>query len=50
MQVEIGGLGILKIGLFNQALLGNWLWRFGKECNRLWRQVIITKYGVARGG
>uniref|UniRef100_A0A7N2KWM9 Nascent polypeptide-associated complex subunit beta n=1 Tax=Quercus lobata TaxID=97700 RepID=A0A7N2KWM9_QUELO len=48
--VEIGGLGIQKIGLFNQALLGNWLWRFGKESNRLWRQVIVTKYDVARGG
>ena len=43
--MEIGGLGIQKIGLFNQALLGKWLWRFGKEATHLWRQVITTKYG-----
>ena len=34
--VEIGGLGIWKIGLFNQTLLGKWLWRFGKEATHLW--------------
>ena len=43
--MEIGGLGIQKIGLFNQALLGKWLWWFGKEAIHLWRQVIATKYG-----
>ena len=48
--VEIGGLGIRKIGLFNQALLGKWLWRFGKEATHLWRQVIATKYGEDSGG
>ena len=35
LPVEAGGLGIWRIGLFNQALLGK-LWRFGKESNRLW--------------
>ena len=48
--VEVGGLGIRRIGLFNQALLGKWLWRFGCETNRLWRQVIATKYGETSGG
>ena len=47
--VEIGGLGIQKIGLFNQALLGKWLWWFGKEATHLWRQVIATKYGEGSG-
>ena len=37
-------------GLFNQALLGKWLWRFGEEVNHLWRQVIATKYGEVSGG
>ena len=27
-----------------KVLLGNWLWRFKKEVNRLWRQVIANKY------
>ena len=50
LPVEDGGLGVRRVGLFNQALLGNWLWRFEKESNRLCRQVIATKYGEARGG
>ena len=48
--VEIGGLGIRNTRLFNQALLGKWLWRFGKEATHLWRQVIATKYGENSGG
>ena len=48
--VEAGGLGIRRIGLFNQALLGKWLCQFVCETNRLWRQVIPTKYGETSGG
>ena len=36
MSVEVGRLGVQRNGLFNQALLRKWLWRFGKESNRLW--------------
>ena len=48
--MPVGGLGIRRVGLFNKALLGKWLWRFGIENHRLWRQVIVDKYGEARGG
>ena len=40
-----GGLGIRKLTTFDKALLGKWLWRFGKEEDRLWRSVVASKYG-----
>ena len=48
--ISSGGLGIRKIRLFNIALLGKWLWRFGIEEDALWRQVIELKYGCLWGG
>ena len=39
-----------RIELFNQALLGTWLWHFGKKVTHLWCQVIATKYGEVNGG
>ena len=50
LPVEDGGLGIRRVGLFNQAFLSKWLWCFGKEGNKLWHQVKTAKYGEARGG
>lgn len=32
----------------NQALLGKWLWRFGKEPKGPWRQLLAKKYGLLR--
>ena len=40
-----GGLGIRKLTTFNKVLLGKWLWRFGKEENRLWRRVVTSNFG-----
>uniref|UniRef100_A0A2N9F693 Uncharacterized protein n=1 Tax=Fagus sylvatica TaxID=28930 RepID=A0A2N9F693_FAGSY len=45
-----GGLGIHNLRLFNQALLGKWLWRFGTEQDALWQKVIISKYDSMQGG
>ena len=35
--------------MFNKALLGKWLWHFALEQDRLWRRVIVAKYGVDWG-
>ena len=45
-----GGLGIRPLHLFNRALMGKWLWRFGREDTRLWRRVVVAKYGLEGGG
>jgi hypothetical protein len=43
-------LGVRPLNPFNCALLGKWLWRFGQEETRLWRRVLVDKYGVEGGG
>ena len=48
--LHLGGLGIHNVRLFNRALLGKWLWRFGNEREALWRHVILSKYGSFPGG
>ena len=48
--ISLSGLGIRKVRLFNEALLGKWLWRFGIEKAVLWKQVIEVKYGSVWGG
>ena len=49
MAKEKGGLGIKKLALLNRALLSKWNWRFVIEDERLWKKVIIIKYGVEEG-
>ena len=41
-----GGLGIGDLIIFNEALLGKWLWRFMNEKEKLWRAVIKANYGA----
>ena len=45
-----GGLRIRNLKIFNEALLGKWLWRFMNEKTNHWRRVICTKYGEERLG
>ena len=47
---EKGGLDVRSLCLFNKALLGKWLQRFGLEEQNLWRRVLVEKYGVDLGG
>lgn len=37
-----GDLRSRKLSKFNQAILGKWLWQYGKEGDHLWRQVMGT--------
>ena len=50
MSIANGGLGIRKLTTCNKALLGKWLWRFGVEETRIWRRVVVSKFGKELGG
>jgi hypothetical protein len=36
--------------MFNRALLGKWLWRYGLESKTCWRVVVDFKFGSSWGG
>jgi hypothetical protein len=48
--MQDGGLGIQNLHLFNQALLGKWLWCYATEREAYWRIVVEVKYGSMNGG
>ena len=41
-----GGLGIRPLRVMNEVLKTKWLWRFAKEDNAMWKNVIKAKYGI----
>jgi hypothetical protein len=47
--LKSGGLGFRNLRLFNRALLGKWLWRYGNEADAFWRKLIFSKYGISHG-
>ncbi|KAL8554378.1 hypothetical protein ACS0TY_002529 [Phlomoides rotata] len=44
-----GGLGFKDVGMFNQALIGKWVWRVLTEKNRLWTRILRSRYGSFEG-
>ena len=48
--LKSSGLGVWNLRIFNQALLGKRLWRYGTETIHEWWRVIEIKYGNNWGG
>jgi hypothetical protein len=48
--ISKGRLGIRNLVMFNRALLGKWLWRFGIEKDAWWRVAVDSKFGNLWGG
>ena len=48
--ISNGGLAVCNLKLFNEALLGKWLWRYGLDREALWRRVVDGKYSSLESG
>lgn len=45
-----GGIGIDKVRITNEALLGKWIWRYVTEPDQLWRSLIDGIYATCTPG
>lgn len=45
-----GGIGIDKVRITNEALLGKWIWRYVPEPDQLWRSLIDGIYATCTPG
>ena len=50
MSKEKGGLGLRKLVHLNKALLGEWVWRFARAKEEMWKRVLVAKYGQEEFG
>jgi hypothetical protein len=48
--ISEGGLGIRNLRVFNQALLGKWVWHYVHEREAWGRIVVDAKFGYEWGG
>lgn len=44
--VELDGLGIGNLSLRNESPLAKWLWSFFTRTGSLWREIIVSRYGL----
>ena len=49
LSIQMGGVGIWNLKVFNKALSRKWLRWFALELDRLWRMGVEDKYGIDWG-
>lgn len=45
---ELGGLGVIDLKIFNEALLAKWCWYWAKPDTKLWKTIFTTSFEMER--